>query len=122
MMMTIGGLAFSVGMVVDATIVVVENIRRHLATGPPGASKRQLTAKAFAEAVEQGESLDTAATEMLQAARAGRDAAIPLRSKIGRASWVGERTENQPDPGTVLLVQVLEAILGVAHSSPGSSQ
>jgi cobalt-zinc-cadmium resistance protein CzcA len=50
-LMTIGGLAFSVGMVVDATIVVVENIRRHLATGDPGTSKRQLTIKAFTEVV-----------------------------------------------------------------------
>lgn len=30
-LMTVGGLAFSVGMVVDGTIVVAENVRRHLA-------------------------------------------------------------------------------------------
>ena len=48
---------------------------------------------------------------MLRAARAGRDAVIPLRSKIGRAGWVGERSENQPDAGTVFLVNVLEAAL-----------
>jgi dihydroxyacetone kinase len=78
-------------------------------------------AKAFREAIENGQSLATAAESMLQAARAGRDAAIPLRSKIGRASWVGERTEGQPDPGTVLFVQALEAVLGTAYSEPGSS-
>jgi len=59
---------------------------------------------------------------MLRAARQGRDAAIPLRSRIGRAGWVGERTENQPDPGTVWLVQMLEAILGAEYSAPGSTQ
>jgi dihydroxyacetone kinase-like protein len=69
-------------------------------------------AEAFAAAVEQGVSLDQAAQAMLEAARAGRDAATPLRSKIGRASWVGERTEGQPDPGSVALVQMFEAALG----------
>ena len=78
-------------------------------------------AEAFAAAIERGETLDAAGLALLQAARQGRDAAIPLRSKIGRSGWVGERTENQPDAGTVLLVNVLEAVLGAAHSEPGST-
>ena len=78
-------------------------------------------AEAFAAAVERGDSLGAAGEAMLDAAREGRDAVIPLRSKIGRAAWVGERTVNQPDPGTVLLVQVLEAILGAEYSQPGST-
>ena len=78
-------------------------------------------AEAFVQAVNEGLGLDAAAAAMLDAARVGRDAAIPLRSKIGRASWVGERTEGQPDPGTVLFVQVLEAALGTEYSEPGST-
>ena len=69
-------------------------------------------AEAFAAAVAQGKTLHEAGEALLQAAREGRDAAIPLRSRMGRASWVGERTEGQPDPGMVLFVQVIEAILG----------
>lgn len=78
-------------------------------------------AEAFAEAIEEGQSLDKAGARMLDAARAGRDAVIPLRSKIGRAAWVGERTENQPDPGAVLFVRVTETVLGTEHTEPGSS-
>jgi len=78
-------------------------------------------AVAFGEAIEEGESLPSASRSMLLAARAGRDAAIPLRSKIGRGAWVGERSEGQPDPGTVLLVQALEALLDEPYSDPGST-
>ena len=78
-------------------------------------------AEAFATGIQRGDSLEAAGRAMLKAAREGRDAVIPLRSKIGRAAWVGERTENQPDPGTVLLVQILEALLDVAYSDPGST-
>lgn len=69
-------------------------------------------AEAFAAMVEQGASLKAAGVALLEAARNGRDTALPLRSKIGRAGWVGERTENQPDPGTVLLVHIFEAAFG----------
>lgn len=47
-LMSIGGLAFSVGMVVDASIVVVENVRRHLAKGA-GVPRRRVVAEALAE-------------------------------------------------------------------------
>lgn len=77
--------------------------------------------EAFSNAVAEGKSLADAATEMLQSARAGRDSVIPLKSKIGRASWIGERTQNRPDPGTVLFVQLLEAVLRTPSSEPGST-
>jgi cobalt-zinc-cadmium resistance protein CzcA len=48
-LMSLGGLAFSVGMVVDASIVVVENVRRHLAERRDGAPKRRIVAEAVLE-------------------------------------------------------------------------
>jgi dihydroxyacetone kinase-like protein len=35
-----------------------------------------------------------------------------MRSKIGRASWVGERTEGIVDPGCAMFVLLLQAIAG----------
>jgi len=68
-------------------------------------------AETFCRAVKEGEGPERASKAMLEAARAGRDSAIPLRSRIGRSAWVGERTQDKLDPGTVLLVSILEAIL-----------
>ena len=48
-LMSLGGLAFSVGMVVDASIVVVENMRRHLAHAKPGEAARDVVARAVIE-------------------------------------------------------------------------
>lgn len=48
-LMSLGGLAFSVGMVVDASIVVVENVRRHLARAAPGEAARDVVARAVIE-------------------------------------------------------------------------
>jgi phosphoenolpyruvate---glycerone phosphotransferase subunit DhaL len=67
-------------------------------------------AQAFANAIQNGSSMTDVCAIMLEAARAGRDAATPLKSMIGRANWVGG-TEGKLDPGCVLLVTVLEALV-----------
>lgn len=64
----------------------------------------------FAATVEESADLEVATSRMLEAARAGRDAVTPLRSRVGRASWVGERTEGLVDPGCEAGVVILEAI------------
>lgn len=68
-------------------------------------------AEAFAQAVAAGEPLAEAGVKVLAAAQTGRDNVTPLRSKIGRASWVGERTEGKLDPGCAMFCIVLEAVV-----------
>ena len=68
-------------------------------------------AEAFEAAVIEGQSLSEAGKKTLQAAEEGRDRVTPLRSKIGRASWVGERTEGKIDPGCEAFVVVLRTLI-----------
>ncbi len=67
--------------------------------------------KAFFEAIGAGASLQQAGESALLSAAQGRDNVTPLRSKIGRASWVGERTEGLVDPGCAAFVIMLSAIV-----------
>ena len=67
---------------------------------------------ALAAALAAGEPLAAAGAAMLAAASQGRDRVTPLRNKIGRASWLGERTEGKVDPGCEFAVVALTAIVG----------
>lgn len=68
-------------------------------------------AEAFAAAVGAGQTIEEAGRAALAAAEQGRDRVTPLRSKIGRASWVGERTEGKVDPGCEAFVVMLRSLL-----------
>jgi phosphoenolpyruvate---glycerone phosphotransferase subunit DhaL len=68
--------------------------------------------QAFGEALAAGAGPEAAAQAAIKAAADGRDSVTPLRSKVGRASWVGERTEGKVDPGCAMFVLVLTAIAG----------
>ena len=70
----------------------------------------QPASEAFTAAISAGKSLPIAAEAMVAAARDGRDRVTPLRNRIGRAGWLGERTEGKVDPGCGLAVVVLTAL------------
>jgi phosphoenolpyruvate---glycerone phosphotransferase subunit DhaL len=62
--------------------------------------------------VADGLSLKEAGEKALQAAKDGLDSVTPLQNRVGRASWLGERTKGLPDPGCNAFVVVLNAIVG----------
>ena len=68
-------------------------------------------AMAFAAAIAEGKGAKVAGQLALAAAIGGRDSVTPLRSKIGRAGWVGERTEGQVDPGCEAFIIILGALV-----------
>jgi dihydroxyacetone kinase-like protein len=66
-------------------------------------------------AVADGASLSTALAAAREAADAGRDATIPMLSRKGRASYLGERSVGHQDPGATsaaLLVATAAQALG----------
>ncbi len=66
--------------------------------------------EALSAALKEGRSLSVAAEAMVTAAREGRDRVTPQRNRIGRAGWLGERTEGKVDPGCGFAVVVLGAL------------
>ena len=67
-------------------------------------------AQALDASMESGKSLKESGEEVCRAAQAGLEKVTPLRSKVGRASWVGDRTEGKIDPGCALVVSTLNDI------------
>ena len=65
---------------------------------------------ALSATLKGGRSLSAAAEAMVAAAREGRDRVTPQRNRIGRAGWLGERTEGKVDPGCGFAVVVLAAL------------
>ena len=57
------------------------------------------TVAALKAAAEKGVPLPEALTQSLAAAEAGLKATIPMKSKIGRAAWIAERSVGHQDPG-----------------------
>jgi phosphoenolpyruvate---glycerone phosphotransferase subunit DhaL len=57
------------------------------------------TIQALRAAADQAASLEEALKRSLTAAEAGVEATIPLKSKIGRAAWLADRTVGHQDPG-----------------------
>lgn len=55
--------------------------------------------QALSAAAAEGLPLDAALRRSLGAAEEGMKSTIPLRSKIGRASWLADRTVGHQDPG-----------------------
>jgi dihydroxyacetone kinase-like protein len=51
------------------------------------------------EALEQASDLDTGLREAAQAAESGMKSTIPLLARKGRASYLGERSQDHQDPG-----------------------
>lgn len=67
--------------------------------------------EAFDRAIQEGNDLEEAGKQLLAAAVEGRDRVTPIRSHIGRASWVGERTEGLVDPGCEVLITALRGVI-----------
>jgi dihydroxyacetone kinase-like protein len=63
-----------------------------------------------------GDSIDSALTRGVQAARSGADSTVPLIARKGRASYLGERSAGHLDPGAASSVLLFEMLLHVIQS------
>lgn len=66
--------------------------------------------EAFKNAFENGMPLPEAARQLVTAAENGRDQMTPKINRVGRASWLGDRTIGLVDPGCEMMVVILRAV------------
>ena len=64
-----------------------------------------------------GQPLGEALAAAAEAARAGRDATVPLVARKGRASYLGERSAGHQDPGATSTALLLDAAAGTLAGS-----
>ena len=74
---------------------------------------------AFEAAQQAGKSLTEATDAAVAAAEAGTEETIEMRSKVSRASWVGERSIGVQDPGATAVMFMLQAARRWVHENVG---
>ncbi len=74
---------------------------------------------AFDEAQQARKTLTEATDAAVAAAEAGTTATIEMRSKVSRASWVGERSIGVQDPGATAVTFMLQAAQRWVHENAG---
>jgi phosphoenolpyruvate---glycerone phosphotransferase subunit DhaL len=75
------------------------------------------TVQALRTAADQGASLEEALRRSLLAAEEGVKATIPLKSKIGRAAWLADRTVGHQDPGATSFCLMWKSVVDLLIGS-----
>ncbi len=73
--------------------------------------------EAWRSEAASGGSLGECAKAALEAAREGVERTRAMTPKVGRASWLKEKSVGHPDPGASALVVILEAVVHYLSSS-----
>lgn len=73
--------------------------------------------RAMHETLDSGRSLEEAAQDAAQAARAGAEATVPMQARKGRASYLGERSIGHQDPGATSAAIIIASLSRAVSSS-----
>jgi dihydroxyacetone kinase-like protein len=74
-------------------------------------------ARALHDALDSGRSLEQALQSSADAARAGAETTVPMQARKGRASYLGERSIGQQDPGATSAAIILAALNRAASAA-----
>jgi dihydroxyacetone kinase phosphoprotein-dependent L subunit len=74
------------------------------------------SAEAITDSARDGRSLEICLESALRAAQNGAKQTIDMRSKAGRAGWLGDRTIGAIDPGAAAFVMMLDGVFGFVKS------